>query len=367
MNIQKIEERIEKLKEELKKERLENTPKRAREAGNTRNRIVEEINNNKKLLVIHTDEKYVHLRKLFKSAKDIEFFRYNISIMPRMFAKDNVEVNKDIKRLFRLVDTPYGLSYQYNPHILLKSYKDKAEELKEYFYDWHIEVFIKNVSKFKSFGIDSIETFNQFEELIENIEISEEKLDPVKILEAKLVGQKGIGVDFFPTPVSVCERMIEMADLCDFHTVLEPSAGNGNICDAILNQGNIDKSQIEVCEVSFQLRELLEIKGYNVVENDFMDLSLDKKYDKILMNPPFCADTEHIRKAYEHLKDDGILVSIISTSAMQNTTKKYIEFREWLDTHDWMSEQLESGTFNDKKLLNRTMASSYIIVIQKDL
>jgi hypothetical protein len=60
-------------------------------------------------------------------------------------------------------------------------------------------------------------------------------------------------------------------------------------------------------------------------------------------------------------------VSIISTSAMQNTTKKYIEFREWLDTHDWMSEKLESGTFNDKKLLNRTMVSSYIIVIKKDL
>ena len=49
--------------------------------------------------------------------------------------------------------------------------------------------------------------------------------DPVKALERKLVGLTGN--DFFPTPVAVADRMVELAGLRPKHFVLEPSAGSG--------------------------------------------------------------------------------------------------------------------------------------------
>ena len=59
------------------------------------------------------------------------------------------------------------------------------------------------------------------------------KANKAKELERALIGNKSIGIDFFPTPKSVAQDMVRMADIQPGIEVLEPSAGNGNIAEAI--------------------------------------------------------------------------------------------------------------------------------------
>lgn len=361
MNIEKIKERIGKLEEKKNQERLENTSRRANMAENVRNTIISEINLNKKLIAIHEQDEYPELKKII-SISALKWFNYERKYEIYAYAKNSEVIKIPLfNELFILGENNKCFLKE---NITSKMLQNKSIELGGILNEWQIDSLIKDVKLWESFGFKSIDDYNNFRNKLNSIEFNKVKKDPIKELEAKLVGNKGIGIDFFPTPIPVCEKMCELAELISSDKVLEPSAGNGNICDAI-NSFGVNKDNIDACEISFQLKELLTLKGYNIITNDFMDLCETKKYNKIIMNPPFCADTEHIRKAFEHLEENGILVSIISVSAMNNNTKKYIEFREWLDNHISYKELLESGTFNDNKLLSRTMVSSYLIVLNK--
>ena len=79
----------------------------------------------------------------------------------------------------------------------------------------------------------------------------------------------------------------------------------------------------------------LKLKGYNSSCEDILETTevTGSKWDRILMNPPFenGQDMQHIKHCYDtFLKEDGILVAIASSGTMSNSTKKYLEFREWL-------------------------------------
>lgn len=113
-------------------------------------------------------------------------------------------------------------------------------------------------------------------------------------------------------------------------TVLEPSAGIGTIADKAKNAG----AKVEVVEYAPSLAEHLEKKGHDVIGNDFMELPTDRKYDRIIMNPPFerLQDAEHVMKAYEHLKPGGKIVAITSESPFFSSAKKAEDFRNWLDS-----------------------------------
>lgn len=187
--------------------------------------------------------------------------------------------------------------------------------------------------------------------------------DKVKQLERNLAGKKGIGVDYFPTPKSVAADMVSRADIQPGMDVLEPSAGNGNIADAIRDAG-IDP---DVVEMSGQLREILEAKGYPVVGHDFTELGADKKYDRIIMNPPFGggADIDHVRHAFDMLKPGGRIVAIMGEGAFSRSDKKATEFRSWLDELGGASEQLPQGTFLDSSLPSTTGANARLVEISR--
>jgi len=92
--------------------------------------------------------------------------------------------------------------------------------------------------------------------------------DRVKELERSMIGRQNDGLDFFPTPQSIADQMVEAAELAPGMRVLEPSAGWGHIAERIREAG-IDP---DVIEVSSKRRELLEAKGFRLVGSDFMDL-----------------------------------------------------------------------------------------------
>ncbi|VCW98734.1 hypothetical protein BANRA_04045 [Acinetobacter baumannii] len=97
-----------------------------------------------------------------------------------------------------------------------------------------------------------------------------------------MIGRQNDGLDFFPTPKSVVEKMVDLAHIQPNQRVLEPSAGWGHIADILKEQG----INVDTVELSPSRRELLELKGHNIVGEDFLAFNPDEKYDRIIMNPP---------------------------------------------------------------------------------
>ena len=52
-----------------------------------------------------------------------------------------------------------------------------------------------------------------------------------------MVGRAKDGLDFFPTPESIADEMVETADIQPGMRVLEPSGGMGHIADRIRKTG----------------------------------------------------------------------------------------------------------------------------------
>jgi len=186
--------------------------------------------------------------------------------------------------------------------------------------------------------------------------------DAVREMERGLIG-KTVGIDFFPTPPALASEVVDKADIEPGMKVLEPSAGNGRIADAIKAAGVTP----DVAEVSGNLRAILEKKGYPLEGRDFMEFNPGPVYDRIVMNPPFSnrMDVEHVRHAYDLLKPGGRIVAIMSEGPFFGRDKKASEFRDWLDTVG-TSEQLPEGSFqSDKSGLPTTGVNARVVVIDK--
>lgn len=175
----------------------------------------------------------------------------------------------------------------------------------------------------------------------------------IKQLEREYKMQQKGDINF--TPSEVAKQLTEYARIDISSKVLEPSAGIGNIADQIKHLTN----NIDVCEQMYHFSELLKLKGYNVVDNDFLEYETNNKYDAIIMNPPFSDEQNHIKHAYDLLKNGGTLVSISSPHWTFANDKKSVEFREWLENETYFIEDLKGGTFE------MTGVATKIIVIEK--
>lgn len=175
----------------------------------------------------------------------------------------------------------------------------------------------------------------------------------IKQLEREYKMQQKGDINF--TPSETAKQLIEYARIDESSRVLEPSAGIGNIADQIKQI----TSNLDVCEQMYHFSELLKLKGHIVVGNNFLEYNTDQKYDAVIMNPPFSDEQNHIKHAYNLLKDGGTLVSITSPHWTFANDKKSVEFRQWLDNETYFTNDLASGTFE------MTGVASKILVIEK--
>jgi hypothetical protein len=230
----------------------------------------------------------------------------------------------------------------------------------EHVVPWHWAEDIANAKRLKAMGIESPIQFRATLREFIQYRGTKPAADRAKELERSLVGQN-VGFDFFPTPKAVADDMVEQASIEPGMSVLEPSAGNGNIAEAIRAAGVTP----DVVELSSQLREVLEAKGFKVIGQDF--LQTEGQYDRIVMNPPFSngADMEHVRHAYALLKPGGRVVAIVGEGAFGRSDKQATAFREWLDEHGATVEKLPVSTFTDRTLMNTTGANARLVVIDK--
>lgn len=108
------------------------------------------------------------------------------------------------------------------------------------------------------------------------------------------------GQDFYPTPPEVASEMLDPLDLRG-RTVLEPSAGLGNLVRECLARG---AAEVLWCESEPQLRQILGGISRATMHQgwpDFLRVQAESvsHIDLIVMNPPFSADEAHILHAWE--------------------------------------------------------------------
>lgn len=170
--------------------------------------------------------------------------------------------------------------------------------------------------------------------------------------------------NFFPTPLSIIEKMLKLADMKDGMTVLEPSAGLGHIADAVRER--YPSSPIDVCEKLYTLQEYLRLKGYNVVGSDTIELT--GKYDRILMNPPFTPpgiDGDHLRHCFDLLKPNGVLVAVMSAGTFFRSNKKDTAFREWFEENNGYKIDLPKDSFMGKDAFVQTGVNTVLVKLVK--
>lgn len=146
---------------------------------------------------------------------------------------------------------------------------------------------------------------------------------------------------YFPTPQRLACRMVEAASLRDGLFIVEPSAGDGAIAREIRRAG----FEPQVIERDRSLREILSKQGFNLIGSDFFTYTGEA--DRFLMNPPFeaLADIDHVRHAFELLRPNGRVVSVMSQSAFFRSCAKAVSFREWFTSRGEILEELTRGTF----------------------
>jgi hypothetical protein len=149
---------------------------------------------------------------------------------------------------------------------------------------------------------------------------------------------------FFRTPRNITIQMLDMLENIP-QVILEPSAGDGAICD-VLNENHYE---VHAIERNQERQGILKNKGYNVLDyTDFMEFNVANIYKTIVMNPPCeqLQDIDHISHAFNLLAQNGELVSVISESPFFRDTEKAINFRSLVDTYGY-SMQLPENSFKE--------------------
>lgn len=117
---------------------------------------------------------------------------------------------------------------------------------------------------------------------------------------------------YYPTPESLAQVAVEMAQIGPDDVCLEPSAGTGGLADLM------PMGRTQCVEISALHCKVLESKGYSVAQADFLQLPANGPFDRIVMNPPFSEGRwqAHLLHAASMLKQSGRLVAILPASAM---------------------------------------------------
>lgn len=171
--------------------------------------------------------------------------------------------------------------------------------------------------------------------------------------DALKAGVKAVSAPhLFPTPPDVARRVVELADVRDEHTVLEPSAGTGSLVRAV--RAAAPGACVHAVEINCRLADGLRSLPVNDVRcGDFLECD-PGDFDRIVMNPPFDngADIRHVEHALTLLRDGGRLVSVVANGPRQREKLMPLA-TAWVD--------LPAGSFAE----SGTNVNAAIVVIDK--
>ena len=198
----------------------------------------------------------------------------------------------------------------------------------------------------------------------------------------EIVAYANEDVGFYPTPSELANKMLANIDWKLTRTFLEPSAGKGNIVDAIMRAGYENRGgrygrsdvEIDCVEIDSDLRSILSFQfcggrfrelqsqldsfrsiayserteqikqeydhleketsvlreaSVRIVADDFLKFKTYKQYDAIIMNPPFDKGDLHLLHAIEIQKNGGAIVCLLNAETIRNP---YTNTRKLLKT-----------------------------------
>lgn len=178
---------------------------------------------------------------------------------------------------------------------------------------------------------------------------------------------------FFATPPDLAKIMIREAKLEYGHSVLEPSAGQGALLEAIQETDlGLRPDCYELMETNRIILQQKKDNGLsmNILGEDFLIHNARRKYDRIIANPPFSKnqDIDHIMKMVECLNPGGRIVSVASMSWTFGSQKKQESFKRFILNEDPMVTnfecsyvEIERETFKE----SGTLVPSTLITINK--
>lgn len=156
---------------------------------------------------------------------------------------------------------------------------------------------------------------------------------------------------FFPTPDAAADLLFEHVPLyrekgAEPATVLEPSAGTGNLARRAADKG----ATVDCIEYQPALAERLKHgrRFRRVLTGDFLLAQPDRLYDVVVMNPPFDRerDIDHVMHALKFLKPAGCLVAIMSAGTEFRETRKSTAFRAHIESMGGKFRDLPAGSFS---------------------
>lgn len=145
--------------------------------------------------------------------------------------------------------------------------------------------------------------------------------------------------NLFTTPLPLARQVIELADIHAGHSVLEPSAGTGNLLRAIADkfvqpgEHHIHATAVEIYGPLFNHLSDSEFAMWVTARNaNFLTWETRETFDRVVMNPPFKngVDRKHIMRARSLLKPDGKLVAICANGPRQRRDLFSIA-DQWID------------------------------------
>lgn len=156
-------------------------------------------------------------------------------------------------------------------------------------------------------------------------------------------------VDFYPTPVEVINTMM-MGENFIGKTILEPSAGKGNIVDWLKANG---AGSVIACEKDENLKKLLTGKC-DIIADDFLSVSSEQisHVDYIVMNPPFSEGAKHILHAFEIAPAECVIIALCNSNSVsrgweRNSSKeKLIETIELYGCEEYLGSVFEDAERN---------------------
>ena len=126
--------------------------------------------------------------------------------------------------------------------------------------------------------------------------------------------------------------MIEPLDLNNAY-VLEPSAGKGDILDAITKKYDHYRGpKLYAIEINSDLRAILESKEYSVIYDDFLNYTPRLHFTHVIANPPFSNAEDHLLKAWEILYE-GEIVCLMNATSLEGKTYKEQLILKMIEDH----------------------------------
>lgn len=169
---------------------------------------------------------------------------------------------------------------------------------------------------------------------------------------------------YFPTPSDISDWLVSLAEIKPGYSILEPSAGQGAIVNAI--HRTLPDSVVDCCELMPENQVVLsKIVNSTFICGNFLEIGKEwhGAFDRILANPPFSKnqDVFHIRKMYDCLKPGGRMVSVASKHWKLSDNETESKFRKWIKSKKAEVKDIEAGRFKE----SGTMISCCAIVIDK--